>query len=177
MKSVTESFHPFASQNLLYIENRSPAKRHASSPPVPARISICTFFASSGSFGISAIFISSSSFGCRLSLAASSSRAISFISGSLSLASMSFASLIPLRQAMYLLRASMMPPRSLYSLVSFTNRRWSAITAGSVISVVTSSYRASRPSSFCNMLFSSVIVVMVVVVNVLADGCDFRCHQ
>ena len=97
---VMARFQPFDSQNFLYMAKRSPAKRQASSPPVPARISISTFFASSGSFGTRAIFISSSIFGCSSSLTDSSSRAISFISGSLSLASMSFASAMALRQAM-----------------------------------------------------------------------------
>ncbi|CUQ56566.1 Uncharacterised protein [Segatella copri] len=64
--------------------------------------------------------ISSSSLGCSASFSLSSSRAISFISGSLSLARMSFASLMLFRQLMYRLRAFMMSPRSFHSLVSFT---------------------------------------------------------
>ena len=154
-----ERFQPFDSQNFLYMAKMSPAKRHASSPPVPARISISTFLASSGSLGTSAIFISSSIFGWSSSLTDSSSRAISFISGSLSLARMSFASTIELRHAIYLLRASIMSPRSLYSRVSFTNRCWSAITDGSVIRVDTSSKRLTNPSSFCSMLLFSIIRV------------------
>ena len=96
---VIATCQPFDSQKFLYILNRSPANSAASSPPVPARISISTFLASSGSFGISAIFISSSSCGCSSSFIASSSRAISFISGSLSLARISLASLMPFRHA------------------------------------------------------------------------------
>ena len=137
---------------------RSPAKRAASSPPAPPRISICTFLASSGSLGTRAILISSSNFGWSASFSFSSSRAISFISGSLSLARMSLASLIALRQLMYRLRASMMSPRSFHSLVSFTYLLWSAMTSGSVMRVLTSSYRLSKPSSFCNMLLLSILV-------------------
>ena len=54
-------FQPLASQNLVYIRYKSPAKILASSPPVPARISSTAFLSSSGSAGSNNIFISSSS--------------------------------------------------------------------------------------------------------------------
>ena len=118
--SVILSVQPFMSQYFLYILKRSPANKAASSPPVPARISICTFFASSGSFGTRSSLISSSNLGCRLSFSCSSSRAISFMSASSSFANIFLASLIESKQEMYLFLAFMMSPKSFHSLVSFT---------------------------------------------------------
>ena len=154
---VIDSVQPFLSQYRLYILKISPANNAASSPPAPALISICTFLSSSGSLGTSKSLISSSSFGCNSSFSLSSILAISFISGSVSLARISLASDIVARQFIYRLRAFIISPRSLYSLVSFTYRCWSLITSGSVMSVETSSKRASSPSSFFNILFSSGI--------------------
>ena len=150
LKLLTAIFHPFVSMNFEYIRKRSPANSAASSPPVPPRISIITFLSSSGSAGISSSFISSSSSGILLSLAAISSRSISRVSGSSSAASISLASSTLRRHPMYSLRAFTILPRSLYSLVSFTYLFWSAITLGSVISVATSSYRETSPSSLSN---------------------------
>ena len=156
-KLLTAIFHPFSSMYLLYIRNRSPAKRAASSPPVPPRISMMTFLSSSGSAGMSSNLISSSSAGMRFSLSASSSRSISLVSASSSMASISLASSIFCKQPTYSFRAATILPRSLYSLVSFTYRFWSAITEGSVMRVLTSSYRETSPSSRSNRLLFSAI--------------------
>ena len=74
---------------------------------------------SCGSAGTRRSLISSSSTGMRASHIAASSRAISFISGSLS-PIISLASSKPSRHWMYSLRAFMMSLKSLYSLVSLT---------------------------------------------------------
>ena len=118
--SVMLNVQPFMSQYRLYMLNKSPANRAASSPPVPARISIWTFFASSGSLGTKRSLISSSNCGWRASFACNSSRAISFMSVSFSLASMFLASRIESKQEIYRLRALMISPKSFHSFVSFT---------------------------------------------------------
>ena len=154
LKLDTAILQPLVSMYLLYMRNRSPAKRAASSPPVPPRISMMTFLSSSGSAGTRSSLISSSSSGMRFSLSASSSRSISLVSASSSIASISLASAMFWMQPTYSLRASTMRPRSLYSLVSLTYLFWSAITLGSVISVDTSSKRDTRPSSRSSKLFA-----------------------
>ena len=50
-ESITSTFHLLLSANLRYILARSPANKAASSPPVPALISIITLLLSSESFG------------------------------------------------------------------------------------------------------------------------------
>ena len=57
---ITSTFQPEVSAKRAYIRKRSSAKRPASSPPVPARISRKTFFSSFGSFGSSSTFSRSS---------------------------------------------------------------------------------------------------------------------
>ena len=113
-------FQPFISQYLVYMRNKSPANSAASSPPVPPRISIMTFLSSSGSAGTRSNLMRSSISGICFSAVAISSRAISFISGSSSVASISLASCNVCRLSIYSLRAFMISPKSLYSLVSFT---------------------------------------------------------
>ena len=82
----------FFSANFRIILVTSSANRAASSPPTPARISIMAGRSSFGSVGISAVFRVSSAFG-RFVLASSNSvLAISIISGSFSVFSISSAS-------------------------------------------------------------------------------------
>ncbi len=50
---MTSSFQPRRSARRVYMRKRSAAKRRASSPPVPARISRRTFLSSLGSLGSS----------------------------------------------------------------------------------------------------------------------------
>ena len=53
LESISSTFQPFCSAYRVYIRNRSPANRAASSPPAPARISMMMFFSSLGSLGSS----------------------------------------------------------------------------------------------------------------------------
>jgi len=156
LKLDTLIFHPFSSQYFTYIRYRSPAKRAASSPPVPPRISTIAFLSSCGSAGTSNNFISSSKAGIRSLQVSSSSRAISRISGSCSDSSKAFASSIPFNTFTYSERAPTIFSKSRYSLFSFTNRFMSAITAGSVIRVPTSSKRLTNPSNLPSKLFSAI---------------------
>ena len=151
----TESVQPFDSQKRWYILKRSPANNAASSPPVPPRISSTAFFASSGSLGMRSTLIFSSISGMRASQSCNCSRAISFISGSLSVCISSRASSRPDKASTYSLRAWRMCSRSRYSRVNLTYRCWSAMTFGSVTRSETSSNRLFRPSSFSNRLFTS----------------------
>ena len=153
------------------MRNKSPAKSAASSPPVPPRISRTMFLSSSGSAGTSRSLISSSSSGMRFSLSESSSLSISFVSASSSMASISFASATFCRQPMYSFRASTILPKSLYSLVNLTYRFWSAMTAGSVIKVLTSSKRLTRPSSLSNRLLFSAMFVLFLVCQIELSPC------
>ena len=78
----TSTFQRCPSAKRLYIRNRSPANRPASSPPVPARISSTTFFSSFGSFGTIRTRISASRSSRRASSSASSCSASSRSSAS-----------------------------------------------------------------------------------------------
>ena len=82
LDDISSSRHPCRSAYLLYMRNSSAAKRAASSPPVPARISRTMFRSSFGSFGISRIFRSASRASRRAVSDFSSCRASSCMSAS-----------------------------------------------------------------------------------------------
>ena len=170
VKLDTAVFQPFDSQYLVYILYRSPAKMAASSPPVPPRISITTFLLSSGSAGISSSLISSSIGAICGSISSISARAISFISGSCSLAKMSLASFRLFNKVSYRFLAVSTRSRSRYSLLSLTKRFMSAITAGSVIKVDTSSNLCWSPSNLLSNVFSAILfVVFLFFLNLIAS--------
>ena len=112
--------HPFDCAKEVYILYKSPAKILASSPPVPALISITAFFESSGSFGINKTLISSSKGFTLGKFSSNSIFAISFISASLELAIISFASSIFDNSVLYVLYIFIIGSRSLYSLLNCT---------------------------------------------------------
>ena len=85
-------FHFLNSAYFEYMRKRSAANRAASSPPVPALISMIMFLRSKGSFGISSVRSSFIWFSFCSSSCLISSLAISLSSGSLSLPAISLAS-------------------------------------------------------------------------------------
>jgi hypothetical protein len=87
---MMSTFQRSRSAKRVYMRKTSAAKRAASSPPVPARISRRTFFSSFGSLGMSRSGISASRPSRRASRARSSSWNISFISASDSVLSISW---------------------------------------------------------------------------------------
>ncbi len=85
---MTSHFQRFCSAYFVYMRNSSAAKRPASSPPAPARISTKTFLSSLGSRGTSIPRSSSSSFAWRAPSSSISAWARSRISRSASSARM-----------------------------------------------------------------------------------------
>ena len=130
LKSTTLTFHPLLSQYLVYIRYRSPAKIDASSPPVPARSSITTFFVSSGSFGINIKRMVSSSSKSLALTSSNSSFAIIVISGSEPSDMISSASFCRWVKSRYCFRFSINLFKSLYSRFRAIYRFWSAMISG-----------------------------------------------
>ena len=144
---VTWQLHPCSAQYFWYILKRSPAKSAASSPPVPARISMITSRESSSSLGSRSILSSCSSSGSCSSIVCRSSLARSVSSAS-SPAAMSFSSSSRWwRSDSYCSALSSISLRSLYSRLSLRKSFWSPITSGSVIRMVTSRNFARRGAS------------------------------
>ena len=126
----------------------SAAKRAASSPPAPARISTMTFLSSLGSLGRRRIFIVCSSSSILAFASLSSSFAISRSSSSLSVSSISRLSATVCWHALYSLYASTSGVRSLCSFMSFLKRVWFSTTEGLLSSAVKSSYLINKSSNF-----------------------------
>ena len=153
LEFITSIFQPCFWAYLLYILNRSPANKAASSPPVPGLISTIIFLLVSGSFSVSnsSIWrINSFSFSLKVFIS-SSARAVkslscfSFFKSSSIFRSSSFTFLYSL----YVLMSSRYPARSFaYSLYLAT----SLITSGSASSLSNSSYLELIDSNFSNTL-------------------------
>ena len=156
---VISSFHPFFSAYLVYIRKRSPAKMEASSPPVPARISIMAFLLSWGSAGISRNLIFCSISGICSSSCATSSLANSRISSSFSVSRSSLA-LAKLPMAfLYFSPAWIIGPISAYSLFRIMYRFISCTSEGSDNCCCSVSYFLRIPSSFFSNEFSGIFIL------------------
>ncbi len=150
---ITSTFQRLFSANFEYIRNKSAAKRAASSPPAPPRISTITFLLSFGSFGSISI-LSSCSHKLAFSLhVLSSSLASSFNSSSLSSSSIARLSSIPSFAALYSLYLLTIGTSSLCSLISSLYLFWSAITSCSVSSIFISSSLLAKSSNLSNIVF------------------------
>ena len=126
-------FQFFDSAYIEYILIRSAAKSAASSPPVPPRISIITFFSSLGSFGRRRIFNSSLALSIISSASAISRRIISSNSLSCPASSISLSSATVCFADFNSLYLSIIGVRSECSLQYLRHDSWSAIISGSLI--------------------------------------------
>ena len=142
------NFQCFLSAYIEYILNKVPANNAASSPPAPALISQITFLSSSLSFGSNKIFISSSICGSFSFASSISTSASSFSSGS---ESISDASSILCFVFLYSLYFSTIGSISACSFMYCLHSFWFAITSGSLIFFVNSSYFFSIASNFSNI--------------------------
>src|SRR5580692_1824197 len=132
------------------MRNSSPAKREASSPPVPARISRITFLSSFGSFGSIRNFSSRSTVSRRPSSSRSSSCAICFNSASSASTSICFVPSKPFSISFHSRYLATISAMSACVFASFWKRAESLCTSGEESCWVSSSYLDSIFSSFWN---------------------------
>src|SRR5437667_2163791 len=123
LASITSTRHRWRSAYFVYMRLSSAAKRAASSPPAPARISTNTFFSLFGSRGSRSRFRSSSSVACRAVRSSISACASSASSRSPPSARMWRASPIRRRTSRYAVKRSTI---STVSACSFRSRAYSA---------------------------------------------------
>ena len=141
--STSSKRHPIFAAYPRYMAKRSEAKRPASSPPVPARISRIAFLLSASSLGISASLIFFSISGRRVFRLRISSSAMDFMSGSSSNSTRLALSLSALSSSCM---ASTTGERSAYSRDNLLN--CSPLRPGEDISAATSSWRVRIELSF-----------------------------